>query len=73
MPPISVPHAIPAIAGLPSDEKSRASETPPIIDPRLKKLDDMAGTKNLPLVLSIPMTTAARATNIRKGNMIRVR
>jgi hypothetical protein len=52
--------------------KSRASETPPTMEPRLKKLEDMAGTKKRPLVFRMPMTTAARAMKSRKGNMILV-
>ena len=43
-----------------------------MIEPRLKKLEAMAGTKNRPLVLSMPMTTAEREMKTRKGSMILV-
>jgi hypothetical protein len=39
---------------------------------RLKADGAMAGTKKDPNALSIPMTTAARATQRRKGDMMRV-
>ena len=60
------------MAGWPTRGNSQASDRPPTIEPRLKKVELIAGTKNRPRVLSTPMTTAASETNSRKGNMIRV-
>ncbi|EKD35275.1 MAG: hypothetical protein ACD_75C01965G0001 [uncultured bacterium] len=45
---------------------------PPIREPRLKKLEAMAGMKNLPLVFKMPITTAESEIKTRKGNMILV-
>ena len=71
-PPNSVAQAMPTMAGRPKRGSSQASVRPPTMEPRLKKLDDSAGTKNLPLVFSMPMTTAESDTKSRKGSMMRV-
>ncbi len=42
------------------------------MDPRLKKLEAMAGMPKTLLELSIPMTSAASDTSRMKGNMMRV-
>ena len=41
-------------------------------EPRLKKVEAIAGTPNLFEAFSTPMACAASATSSRKGNMIRV-
>src|SRR2546423_13208186 len=48
------------------------SATPPMIEPRLKKLDAIAGMPKTFLALSIPIASAATETSKMKGHMIRV-
>jgi len=48
----------------------KAKVAPQSIEPKLKKLEAIAGTKNFPLLFNIPMTTAAKETKMRKGNII---
>ena len=43
------------------------------MEPRLKKLDAIAGMPNTFFALSMPMASAAKDTNKMNGNMIRVR
>src|SRR4030042_5897234 len=64
---------MPTIGGWPKEGAHQAHRTPPAIEPRLKKVEAMAGRKKRPLVFRIPMTAAAKDTRIKKGNMIVVR
>jgi hypothetical protein len=48
---------------------SQPIPTPPMIEPRLKKLDAMAGTPNTFFAFSIPITSAASDTSRMKGYM----
>ena len=48
------------------------SATPPMIEPRLKKLEAIAGTPKTCFALSIPITSAATDTSRMNGHMIRV-
>ena len=43
-----------------------------MIDPRLKKLEAIAGAPKMCFAFSIPITSAARETSKMKGHMIRV-
>ena len=43
-----------------------------MIEPRLKKLEAMAGTPNTFFAFSMPMTSAASDTSRMNGNMTRV-
>ena len=45
MPPIKVPKAMPTMAGWPNRGEDQARLTPPTMEPRLKKLEAMAGMK----------------------------
>ena len=49
------------------------NETPPKIEPALKKLDAIAGMPKTFLAFNIPMTSAASDTIRMNGNMMRVR
>lgn len=69
-PPIRVPIAIPTIAGCPKCGRIKARLVPPIREPRLKKLDAIAGTKKRPLVFKTPITTAESEIKMRKGSII---
>ena len=42
------------------------------MEPTLKKLEAMAGTKKRPFVFNIPMTTEENEIKMRNGNMITV-
>src|SRR4030042_6319968 len=64
---------MPTIGGWPKEGAHQAHRTPPAIEPRLKKVEAMAGMKKRPLVFKIPMTAAAKETKIKKGNMMLVR
>ena len=64
------PQAMPTMGLRPKLGTSRLRATPATTEPRLKKLEDNAGMKNLPRVLRMPMTRAAKETSSRKGNMI---
>ena len=71
-PPIRVPQAMPTMAGTPKYGITKARVTPATMEPRLKKLEARAGTKNFPRALRMPMARAAREMSSKKGNMMRV-
>ena len=71
-PPTSVPIARPTRARGPKCGSSqRPMSTPPAIDPKLKKLDAIAGMPKTCLALSIPITRAASDTKRMNGYMMR--
>jgi len=73
-PPNSVPNASPTSARGPNCGSSQyPSVTPPTIEPRLKKLEAMAGTPNTLRAFKAPITRAASETSRMNGNMMRVR
>ena len=74
MPPTSVPIARPRIARAPKWGSSQyPSSTPETIDPRLKKLEAIAGMPNTLRAFNMPMTSAASDTSRMNGYMMRVR
>ena len=61
---MSVPIAIPTIAGCPKCGRIKARLVPPITEPRLKKLDAIAGIKNRPLVFNTEINVFGINNNI---------
>src|SRR5204863_325796 len=74
VPPTSVPIARPRSARAPKWGSSQyPSSTPETIDPRLKKLEAIAGMPNTLRAFNMPMTSAASDTSRMNGYMMRVR
>ena len=72
-PPISVPIDKPISERAPKFGSShQPNATPPMIEPRLKKLDAMAGAPKTFFALSIPMASAASETSRMNGHITRV-
>ena len=68
-PPQSVPIAIPKTASYPQAGSQKYRPTATTSDPMLKRAGAKAGTKKVPCELRIPISTAAKATMGKKGNM----
>ncbi len=68
-PPVRTPAAMPNMAGMPHLGSRYAKRTPDIIEPRLKQLEEKAGTKKCLRAFNMPMNSAAIETRSRKGNI----